>query len=340
MRRVAVIGVLTSALATLLAVTTAAGPASACGCGAIVGPADTSASAVNEQVILSWNGEQETMELSFDVSSDSVAAGLIIPTPSPATVDSGDPRTFALLENLVLPVDRFETDIWGVGYLHPEPEKQPVTVLDRVRLGELEATTLAASDSAGLTVWLSRNDFEISEDMTKSLESYVELGWSFTAVKLVADSVMSGQLDPLRLTFSTDRLVYPMRLAKMDSAPHDVRLYVFDIERTALAEAGAPTRDIDATVTVVWAGEPNDARLDALGAYLTVFDVRYDVPEEQATSDIGVVSSTNQTDHHPEVVHYRMVTLLGMPVGTLTIIWFAIGIGIAAAHLRGRRRAR
>ncbi len=340
MRRLVVMGVLSSALAASLVLASAATPAFACGCGAIVMPPDTRASTADERVILSWDGSQESMELSFDVSSASLAAGLIIPTPTPATVEAGDARTFDLIENLVTPEERYETDIWGLGYLMPEAEPAPVTVLDRVKLGELEATSLASTDSAGLAAWLATNEFEISDKLTDALSSYVELGWSFTAVRLTASAPLSGRLDPVRLTFATDRLVYPMRLAQLDPGQRDVRVYVFDSQRAALTQANAPTRELDAEVSVLWAGEASDTRLSALGSYLTVIDVHYEQPDEQATSDIGVVQSSNQSRIKPEVVRYRMVTLLGFPVGTLVVLWVTLGFGLAAGHLIGRRRAR
>ena len=213
-------------------------------------------------------------------------------------------------------------------------------MLDRVQIGELEATTLASGDTVGLAAWLASNEFEISGDLTKSLAAYVELGWSFTAVKLAAGAPLGGRLDPVRLTFATDRLVYPMRLAKLDPGPRNVRVYVFDSKRTGLVQAGAPTRELDADVSVLWAGETSDPRLTVLGSYLTVSDVHYELSEEQATSDIGVAQSVNQSDVKPEIVRYRTVTLLGFPVGSLVVLWLAIGIGIVTAHLVGRRRAR
>jgi len=340
MRRLVVMGVVSSALAASLVLATAATPALACGCGAIVAPPDTRVSTSDERVILSWNGARESMELSFDVSSTSLAAGLIIPTPTPATVEAGDARTFDLIENLVTPEERFETDIWGLGYLMPENEPAMVTVLDRIELGALEATSLASTDSAGLAAWLATNEFEITDELTEALSSYVELGWSFTAVRLTAGAPLSGRLDPVRLSFATDRLVYPMRLAQLDPGQRHVRVYVFDSQRAALTQASAPTRELDADVSVLWAGEPRDARLSALGSYLTVLDVHYEKPDEQATSDIGVVQSSNQSRIKPEVVRYRMITLLGFPVGTLVVLWFAIGFGLVAGHLIGRRRAR
>lgn len=45
------------------------------------------------------------------------------------------------------------------------------------------------------------------------------------------DSVLGGALDPLHLTFASDRLVYPMRLSKLARTEQHLRLYVLAAHR-------------------------------------------------------------------------------------------------------------
>jgi hypothetical protein len=237
-------------------------------------------------------------------------------------------------------VRRVETDWWGLGYLFPDPPAADVVVLDRVTVGPLEATTLSAADTAGLSTWLAANGYSISELAAKSLAGYVERGWSFTVLRLTSDQPFTGQLDPLRLTFETPRLIYPTRIAAVETTPQSMRLYVFEKQRVKVAKANLPTVDIDGDVTVVWAGEVSDTRLTAMGAYLTVFDIRYAIPKEEVTSDLTFVYSVSDADVKPETVHYAMITLLGIPVGTLVVGWTLLGLALATGHFVGRRRAR
>ena len=58
------------------------------------------------------------------------------------------------------------------------------------------------------------------------------------------------------------------------------------------------------------------------------------------TSDLAFVYSVAGTDVKPETVHYRMITLLGIPVGTLIVAWTILGLAIITGHFVGRRRAR
>ena len=341
MRRLVAMGVLAAlSLSALLVGTSPASPAFACGCGVVVAPDGSTVETSNERALVHWDGTKETIELLLDVKSDALDLGMIIPTPLPALVSAGDARLFDTVESTVAPVRRVETDWWGLGYLLPDPEPAEVTVLDRVQVGPLEATTLAAVDTASLNTWLAVNGYSFSETATKSLASYVERGWSLTVLRLTSEDPFTGQLDPIRLTFESTRLIYPTRISQVETAPHSMRLYVFDKQRVSVAKANSPTVEIDADVSIAWAGEVTDSRLTAMGAYLTVFDIRYAVPKEQVTSDLTFVYSVSDLDVKPETVHYAMVTLLGIPVGTLIVGWTVLGLAIATGHFVGRRRAR
>ena len=50
--------------------------------------------------------------------------------------------------------------------------------------------------------------------------------------------------------------------------------------------------------------------------------------------------SVSDADVKPETVHYAMITLLGIPVGTLVVGWTVLGLALATGHFVGRRRAR
>ena len=140
MRRLVAIAMLSALFITA----GAASPAFACGCGVVVGPQDQQVAASNERAIVHWDGTKETIDLQLDLESESLAAGMIIPTPLPALVSEGDARLFDLAEGMAAPTDRVETDWWGLGYLRPDPEPQEVVVLDRVTVAGVESSHLTA----------------------------------------------------------------------------------------------------------------------------------------------------------------------------------------------------
>lgn len=336
MRRVLAGGLVTLALLA----TSAVAPANACGCGGVVGPPDTTIVASSERAIISWDDKVETIELTFDVDSDTPRAGLIVPTPTPATISAGDLRTFDVIESVIKPSVVVEKDWWGINYFVPQPPERVEDTTPRVDLGPIETQNILASDSVALQAWLTLNGFGVTDAMASAIKTYSDYGWSFTLIALTSDDIIDGHIDPIRLTFETNRLVYPMRLAKSETVPQNVRLYVFEKARLDVTQAAAPTLGIDADITELFAGEVTDQRLSQLGPYLSAFDIHYTDPKNQVESDIGFFSSLRETHYAPTVTEYRPVTLLGLPLGTLIVVWVLVGVLLVAGHVRGRRKAR
>jgi hypothetical protein len=282
---------------------------------------------VSERAIISLvDGVQET-ELLLTLTGTAGNAALIIPTPTPATLTAGSLDRFDELERQMLPRPRYVEDWWGVEAIMSAVTKKPSTipvVLDRVELGPLEAVTLAASDTRGLTAWLGSNGYEAPQGSAAILKPYVAAGWSFVVVKLSTAGVLDGTIDPLRLTFETDSLVFPTRLFQGSATEQSLRLYVLAEHRGELVKAGTESSRLNAAEKLVWAGRlPRAAPHD--GQFLTVFDVRYDNPEFQATADIGVVSAARDTEVVSTVDVVRIKSLLGVPFGTVLV-----GTGVIA----------
>lgn len=320
MRRILALGFMTVAL---LAVPVAS-PAFACDCGGIVPPPNNEAAIVGERAIVSLEDGVQTTELLLDVTSTAAQAGLIIPTPSPATVSVGNLSDFDAIETAMLPRAEYVEDWWGVHTVVSAVRDNNPTipvVLDRVELGPIDATTLKAKDSKGLLRWLRDNDFALPSGATDLLEPYVAAGWSFVAVKLSSDGNLTGTLDPVTVSFETEKLVYPARLFQGYTEPHSLRLYVLDEGRVDLVEAGekeAFGEPINAAQKVVWAakllpGEPDE------GKFLTVFDVRFDYPETQATSDIYFAPAKANDEVVTTTTVVQPMTLLGVPFGSVLV---------------------
>ena len=75
-------------LALLLAVPAllVGSPAQACACGGVVDQPGGDTSVSGETAVVVWDGTQETILLRLSTRSEAVTAGLLVPTPTPATV--------------------------------------------------------------------------------------------------------------------------------------------------------------------------------------------------------------------------------------------------------------
>ncbi|MGV8969015.1 MAG: DUF2330 domain-containing protein [Microbacteriaceae bacterium] len=341
MRRILALGIFTVALVAF----PVAAPAFACECGGVVQPTNGEVSVDGERAILSLVDGIQTTELLMEISSTSANVGLIVPTPTPATVELGDLRDFDAIESAMLPRPVYVEDWWGIdAVVSAVRNDNPTipTVLDRVQLGPLEATTLAASDTQGLLSWLVANDFTLPETAQSLLQPYVTAGWSFVAIKLSSASALDGTLDPVRISFATEELVYPTRLFQSYTKAHSVRLYVVGDDRVELA--GAPSTDskakaINAAQKTVWAAQLLDGEPQS-GRFLTVFDVTFDDPPKQATSDIYFPKAKANDEVVSSITVVRPMTLLGVPFGTVlvgsAIVALLALIGFFVARVRVR----
>lgn len=233
-----------------------AAPAWACGCGAYI--PDRPGSAVStERALVAWDGTTEHIVMSFDVSGSSQEAAWVMPVPSAAETSLDDPALFEALDERTAPRVEYRDDWWPTfEWLVPTSSSGAldtvgapgagVNVLGRQRLGPFDVTRLEAGDSVALTAWLAGHGFPTPDGIDANLAPYVERGWELVAIKLVAaagSSDLSGTLQPLRLSFASDEVVYPMRLSRSATLPQTIDLFVLVAHRmdpTALPVEGVP----------------------------------------------------------------------------------------------------
>ncbi|MEP6478645.1 MAG: DUF2330 domain-containing protein [Rhodoglobus sp.] len=332
------------ALSALVLAAQAAAPASACGCGGPAPQPGTQVSVDRESALVRWNGSLEEILMQLDMRGDTGETGLVVPTPTPAKVTSGDASTFVALEAQLVPETVVEWDWWGGGIslgagAAPEGGGAP-TVLDRVQLGPIEATTLAAADATGLTTWLDENGYALSPALEAELGPYVDMGWSFVALKLTSTADFDGALDPIRFSFASDSLVYPLRMSHAAKTAQTVRLYVLGDHRTTITGTDGA---LAITPVTFWAGRTTDPTLMALGKYLTAVDLYFADPASQITDDLAIDDASNDDAIAPTVYVTRVATVLGIPVGPLVVVGalllLVVGIVIAVRVRRNRAQA-
>lgn len=238
--------------------TNVATPAFACGCGAYI-PDQLGASVVDERALIAWDGSREDILMSMRVTGSSESAAWVMPVPSAPQVSLGEAETFVELGRLTAPRIEYRDSWWPTfswltaggssdGAMAGAPPGAGVNVLDRQRIGPFDVTRLAVQDPAALARWLTDNGFPHPDGLDANLASYVADGWEVVAVKLAPAAEgesLTGDLQPLRLSFASDEVVYPMRLSRSAKTPQTVDLFVLAdrrMEPTSIPVAGnAPT---------------------------------------------------------------------------------------------------
>lgn len=315
--------------------------ANACACGGVVS-GDSSARVDSETAVLGWDGRRETVLMRLGMQFDGAEAALIVPTPTPATVSAGSPESFRELSRMTAPERVTEYKWFGNGSLGGDatsaaPGSGP-DVIGRVQLGPLEATTLRGGDLTGIREWLDTNGYHLRPEVSATLDPYLREGWSFVAMRLTSAKPLSGALDPVRLTFDSDRLVYPMRMSAAATSPQRVRLYVFSDHRVARIDPDTAPH----TITTEFASpvsEPSEPDLKAIAGgnnYLTELSIYIPDPAT-ITSDFLLGPATKDVAVRDRVVSKEYVEILGLPAGYVLIVAGLSLVGvIASATLRRR----
>lgn len=349
----------TARLLTVLGIAAGAGgiglaaPASACACGGAAWPTATSGQVADETALVAWDGQRETIDMRLGLRSSGPGAALLVPTPTPATVTLGNPGTFTELEQLTAPTVVTERKWFGdfrLGWGSAAPDGAGAapgggapTVLDRVQLGPVEATTFTGGDLTGIREWLSHNGYEMREEVLATMPAYLDEGWSFVALRLTTSAALNGALDPVRLSFAADRLVYPMRMSRAATHEQTVRLYVLgphEIQREDHAITGQSTSYFFAGR--VEAHDPDLKQLSSSGNdYLTGIFVTVWQPAA-LSSDFLLVRSPADVPFREEQHRVEYVRFLGIPAGfaiLLTALLFGPALGVLVIVTRGLRRA-
>ena len=218
-------------------VSNVAAPAWACGCGAYI-PDQAGASVTDERALIAWDGKTQDILMSFNVSGSSDKAAWVMPVPSAANVSLGEAEVFDEIRQLTAPRVEYR-DSWWPTFNWLSPDAAPmdagaapgasVNVLDRQRIGPFDVTRLAANDPSALAAWLADKGFPHPDGLDTNLAPYVTDGCEIVAIQLAAAShgeSLTGDLQPLKLSFQSDKVVYPMRLSASATAPQTVDLSI------------------------------------------------------------------------------------------------------------------
>jgi hypothetical protein len=313
-------------------------PASACACGGIVS-SDLDARITGEEALLVMNGRTETIVMRLDMKSVADNAALIVPTPTPATVTQSGPGLFPELQRLTAP--RVEPGRSNTEFDTAAGRPVGPTVVAQVQLGPLEATTLTGGDLTGVRQWLDSHGYTLRPEVTAQLEPYLRQGWAFVAMRLTGEKPLSGQLDPVRMDFASDEMVYPMRMSAAAKDTQRVVIYTLAPHRMQRDDADVARQD----VVLDFAGpvdgpftDPSLTELSAGNPYLTRISTTITDPAAITTDFTFGPAPTD--DPYRRVIGPGASAEPGLPVAAIAAaLGLVVTVGAVVAVLALRRRS-
>jgi hypothetical protein len=103
----------------------------------------------------------------------------------------------------------------------PVTKRPPVRILQEGLVGSLDFKVIEADTADALFTWLKNHKYNYSGDEA-TLNFYVQKKWYFTVMKIDTmqmkrnkDGTFDGEVTPTRFSFSTEKLIYPLKITQI-----------------------------------------------------------------------------------------------------------------------------
>jgi hypothetical protein len=308
-------------LAAAAALWLATPPAGACACGIAI-----EATVSEESGLVIEQPGREQIVLSLDLASDgSERAAVVLPVPGLPTVDAiegGDPLAYLELATAPPPVV-------GSGAGDETAGAPRVDVIGRETVGGYDVSRLDAGDPEALSRWLDGNGYTLPAGAEPILADYIDQGWSFVAIRLAPEA--EGRLKPLDVSFPTDEIVYPMRLAQLGTEPVNLTLYTLaDGERQVDGMTTVFAAAVDelepappAALAELFAAGTDVTRIEALGVDPASFTGDLLVDPVEAELEPGPASTAATADDDGGVSTAGVLAIIAAGLAfALGLFWF------------------
>jgi hypothetical protein len=195
-----------------------------------------------QKVFITWDPKEQVESFTVQPKFEGNAKdfGMVIPTPSKPRLDEM-PRDFfkelavyTILKKREQPQSKLmprhlyrlaagapgKAQANGRGGAERERAKT-VKVLEAGIVGSLDYKIISAERADDLYAWLKDNHYSYAGDEA-TLDFYVKKGWLFTVMKIDTmqmkknkDGSFSGEVTPTRFQFTSDKLIYPLKITQL-----------------------------------------------------------------------------------------------------------------------------
>jgi hypothetical protein len=291
-----------------------------------------------QKAIIAWNGQEEILILSTDVSASQQALVLeILPLPSRPEVEAASFQSFQEIQEMI-----WEEGLNLLMYSSKvDARGNSVQVLFHEEIGAHNITVVQATESSGLIDWMNvfLASSGVNQTMTlrnfqSAVEDYMSRGFKHFALDLITFSPQERSIDPILYRFNSSTLYYPLLITSPLGGNGKITLftltkkrqeYLSPLSRAFYQTSDRPWQPIQFTLST---GELAriDLRISELlpeGGWLGVF--QYDGDLSSLNTDIMAteVSPDQSTNPTPTV-------LINIPTEAIAL-FFLLGAASALA---------
>ncbi|MGQ9534696.1 MAG: DUF2330 domain-containing protein [bacterium] len=187
----------------------------------------------NQRAMIAWNGEEEILLLSTDLSaSDSTTVMEILPLPSEPKVKKGDLETFRRIVNLVNQ-HLYAAKKRNGGQMADVSIPPPAEITFHEKIGAHDISVIHLKEENGFIEWVKGYlmslgfDKEIISDAQRELvSSYIDDGFTYFVFDVITLDKSNKTLEPIQYCFETKKLFYPLKITKMASGYTTIELVI------------------------------------------------------------------------------------------------------------------
>jgi len=208
--------------------------------GMIVTPPSKMMMETDQKAVIFYDEGVENLFLSVTFQGNADEFAWIVPTPAQPEIGKSTDRLFTRLDELTRP----EYPVYEERYMNPmigatqDAAEKGVTVLETKEIEYYDISVLEATDNQALYNWLNDHGYRFPQAGNYIVDDYIQKGWFFTAVKINdqrlaaggSRQLQTGHAIPLKLSFKTDKIVYPLKISSImgleDDAPDGQVTYV------------------------------------------------------------------------------------------------------------------
>jgi hypothetical protein len=176
----------------------------------------------------------EHLILSVSFEGDAEDFAWVIPVPNKPEIAVSDPELFWELSDFTRTEIPPEHGFGCADFGGAAPGDQDgVDVVEEQVVGPYATAILSATNATALADWLNANGYIFPEDGEEIISEYIEKEWYFVATKINAVeedtgyALAEGAIEPIVLSFASDKIVYPLRITSLSATAPQVLLYVF-----------------------------------------------------------------------------------------------------------------
>lgn len=198
--------------------------------GMIVPPENYYIHETDQKAVIFYDQGVETLVLSITFKGNANDFGWVVPAPAKPEVSKGSDEIFTNLQTLTGYTSKMPQPL-GLGTIGSTLEESAgVTVVETKKVDYYDVTVLKATDREALTNWLEDNNYNFPASASYILDSYIDNGWFFVAMKInpqslqwsdVSQQLREGHATPVVLKFKTDKIVYPLKISSVISSVSD-----------------------------------------------------------------------------------------------------------------------